>query len=56
MNVSELILAKLTPGEEQVPQDEEHEGCYDELVRGLDRRLLVNYSYLHMTQLFSYFI
>jgi hypothetical protein len=30
MNVCDLTLAKLTPGQEQVPQDEEHEGCYDE--------------------------
>jgi hypothetical protein len=29
MNVCELTLAKLTPGQEQVPL-EEHEGCYDE--------------------------
>jgi hypothetical protein len=31
----------LTPpiGQEHVPQDEAHEGCYDEFVRGLDRRL-----------------
>jgi hypothetical protein len=48
MNVSGLTLAKLTPGEEQVPQDEEHEGCYDEFVRGLGCRLVVNYSCLHM--------
>jgi hypothetical protein len=25
-------------------QDKEHEGCYNEFVRGLDRRLLVNYG------------
>jgi hypothetical protein len=25
-------------------QDEEHEGCRDEVVRGLGRRLLVNYN------------
>jgi hypothetical protein len=30
MNVCELTLAKLTPGQEQVLQDEDHEGCYDE--------------------------
>jgi hypothetical protein len=44
MNVCEHTLAKLTPGQEQVLQDEEHEGCYDEFMRGLDRRLPVNYG------------
>jgi hypothetical protein len=34
----------LTPpiGQEQIPQDEEHGGCYDEFMRGLGRRLPVN--------------
>jgi hypothetical protein len=31
-------------GQEQVPQDEELEGCRDEFVRGLGRRLLVNFG------------
>jgi hypothetical protein len=31
-------------GQEQVPQNEEHEGCCDELVRGLGRRLPVNHG------------
>jgi hypothetical protein len=45
MNVYELTLAVLTsPGPEHVPQDEEHEGCCDEFVRGLGRRLPVNYG------------
>jgi hypothetical protein len=46
MNVCELTLVVLTfpPGQEQVPHDEEHEGCRDEFVRGLGRRLLVNYG------------
>jgi hypothetical protein len=44
MNVCELTLAKLTPGQEQVPQEEEHEVCYDEFVRGLCRRLPINYG------------
>ena len=44
MNVCELTLVVLTPDQEQAPQDEEHEGCYDEFVRGLGRRLLVNYG------------
>jgi hypothetical protein len=46
MNVCELTLVVLTfpLGQEQVPQDEKHEGCHDEFVRGLGRRLLVNYG------------
>jgi hypothetical protein len=32
------------PGQEQVPQDKEHEGCRDEFVRDLGRRLPVNYG------------
>jgi hypothetical protein len=32
------------PGQEQVPLDEEHEGCRDEFVSGLGRRLPVNYG------------
>jgi hypothetical protein len=32
MNVYELTLAVLTsPGQGQVPQGEEHEGCHDEI-------------------------
>jgi hypothetical protein len=34
--------AHIPPGQEQVPQDEEHEGCRDEFVGGLGRRLPVN--------------
>jgi hypothetical protein len=45
MNVCELTLVELTPGQEQVSQDEEHEGCYYEFVRGLSRRLPVNCGY-----------
>ena len=45
MNVCELTLAVLTPpGQEQVPQDEAHEGCCDEFMSGLGRRLPVNYG------------
>jgi hypothetical protein len=45
MNVCELTLAVLTtPGQEQVPQDEEHEGCRDEFVRGPGCHLPVNYG------------
>jgi hypothetical protein len=43
--VSSLLLYSHPPGQEQVPQDKEHEGCRDEFVRGLGRRLLVNYGY-----------
>jgi hypothetical protein len=44
MNTSELTLAVSHPptGQEHVPQDEAHEGCHDELVSGLDRRLPAN--------------
>jgi hypothetical protein len=45
MNVCELILVVLTsPGQEQVPHDEAHEGWCDEFVSGLGRRLPVNYG------------
>jgi hypothetical protein len=46
MNVCELTLAVLTSplGQEQVPQDEEYEGWRDEFMRGLGRRLLVNFG------------
>jgi hypothetical protein len=45
MNVSELTLVVLTlTGQGQLPQDKEHEGYRDEFVRGLGRRLPVNYG------------
>jgi hypothetical protein len=46
MNVCELTLTVLTSllGQEHVAHDEEHEGCCDEFMRGLGRRLLVNYG------------
>jgi hypothetical protein len=31
-------------GQGQVPEYKEHEGCRDEFVRGLDRRIPVNYG------------
>jgi hypothetical protein len=34
----------IPPGQDQVPQVEEHAGCRDEFVRGIGRRLLVNYG------------
>jgi hypothetical protein len=61
MNVCELTLAVSHPHKlEQVPQDEAQEGCYDEFVNGLGRRLLVNFGlldrYLLMMYLFIYFV
>jgi hypothetical protein len=48
MNVCELTLAVSHPstGQGQVLQDEAHGGCCDEFVRGLGRRLLVNFGLL----------
>jgi hypothetical protein len=44
MNICELTVAVLTSHQvkEHVLQDKEHEGCYDEFMRGLGRRLPVN--------------
>jgi hypothetical protein len=61
MNVCMLTLVVLTPlGQEQVPQDKEHEGCHDVFMRGLGHRLPVNYGCgdrcLRMMQLFSYYV
>jgi hypothetical protein len=45
MNACELTLDVLTsPGQGQVPHDEAREGCCDELVSGLGRRLPVNFG------------
>jgi hypothetical protein len=45
MNVRELTLVVLTPpGQGQVTQDKEHEGCHDKFLRGLGHCLLVNYG------------
>jgi hypothetical protein len=48
MNVCELTLAVSHPpiGQEQVLQDEAHGGCCDVFVRGLGRRLPVNFGLL----------
>jgi hypothetical protein len=50
----------LTPPtcQEQVPQDEEHGGCCDEFVSGLDRRLPVNFGLLDRVSLWCiiYFV
>jgi hypothetical protein len=39
-----LCCTHIPLGQDHVPQDEEHEGGRDEFVRGLDRRLPVNYG------------
>jgi hypothetical protein len=44
MYVSSSLLYSHPLGQEQVPQDEEHEGCRDEFVRVLGRRLPVKYG------------
>jgi hypothetical protein len=44
MYVSSPLLYSHSPSQEQVPQDKEHEGCHDEFVRGLGRRLPVNFG------------
>jgi hypothetical protein len=55
MNVCELTLAISPPtGQEQVPQDEAHEGCGDVFVRGLGRRLVVNFGLLDRCLLIMY--
>jgi hypothetical protein len=47
-------------GQEQVPQDEAHGGCCDVFVRGLCRRLPVNFGLLDrcllIMYLFIYFV
>jgi hypothetical protein len=44
MYVSSPLLYSHPLGQEQVPQDEEHEGCRDEYVKGLGCRLPVNFG------------
>jgi hypothetical protein len=44
MYASSPLLYSHPPGQEQVLHDEEHQGCRDEFVRGLGRRLPVNYG------------
>jgi hypothetical protein len=46
MYVSSLLLSHTPTGQEQVPQDEAHGGCCDVFVRGLGRRLPVNFGLL----------
>jgi hypothetical protein len=56
MNVCELTLAVSHPpptGQEQVPHDEAHGGCCDVFVRGLGRRLPVNFGLLDRCLLIS---
>jgi hypothetical protein len=56
MNVCELTLVVSHPptDQEQVPQDEAHGGGYDVFVRGLGRRLLVNFVLLDRCLLIMY--
>jgi hypothetical protein len=58
--VRSLLLSHTPTGQEQVPQNEAHGGCCDEFVRGLGRRLLVNFGVLDrclfMIYLFIYFV
>jgi hypothetical protein len=42
--MSSPLLYSHPPGQEQLPQDEAHEGCCAEFVSGLDHRLPVNYG------------
>jgi hypothetical protein len=42
--VSSPLLYSHPPGQEQVPQDEAHGGCCDDIVRGLGHRLPVNFG------------
>jgi hypothetical protein len=42
--VNSPLLYSYPPGQEQVPQNETHEGCCDEFVSSLDRRLPVKYG------------
>jgi hypothetical protein len=42
--VSSPLLSHTSTGQEQVPQDEAHGGCCDEFMRGLGRRLPVNFG------------
>jgi hypothetical protein len=46
MNVCELTLVVLTSAQvkNRYFQDETHEGCYDEFVSGIGRRLPVNFG------------
>jgi hypothetical protein len=44
MYVSSPLLYSYPPSQGQVLQDEEHEGCRDEFVRGLGRRPPVNFG------------
>jgi hypothetical protein len=52
--VSSLLLSPTPTGQEQVPQDEAHEGCCDEFATGLGRRLSVNFGLLDRCLLLMY--
>jgi hypothetical protein len=42
--VSSPLMYSHPPDQGHVPQDKEHDGCRDEFVRDLGRRLSVNYG------------
>jgi hypothetical protein len=54
--VSSLLLSHTPTGQEQVPQDEVHGGCYDEFVRDLGRRLPVNFGVAGLLSPYDVFI
>jgi hypothetical protein len=57
MNVCELTLVVLTPqAKNRYHQDEEHEGSRNEFVRGLGRRLPVNYDWRGSLSLYDVMI
>jgi hypothetical protein len=58
MNVCELTLAVSHPsiGQEHVPQDEAHGGRCDVFVRGLGRRLPVNFGVVGLLSPFDVII
>jgi hypothetical protein len=44
LHMSPTLVVLTSLGKGQVLQDEEHGGCHDEFMRGLGRRLPVNYG------------
>ena len=54
--MSSLLLSHTPTGQEQVPQDEVHGGCYDEFVRDLGRRLPVNFGVAGLLSPYDVFI
>jgi hypothetical protein len=52
--VSSPLLSHTPTGQVQVQQDDAHEGCCDEFVRGQGRRLPVNFGLLDHCLLMMY--